>query len=70
MVFVLEGREEEEICMHNLTVGAASKQRAGEEHTRRESVGVSVCSRCSDTANSVPESESLLLSTAYLSMFS
>lgn len=36
--FVLEGREEEEICMHNPTVGAASKQEAVGEHTRRECI--------------------------------
>lgn len=30
--FILEGRVGEEICMHNLTVGAASKQ---EENTHR-----------------------------------
>lgn len=66
--FVLEGREEEEICMHNLTVGAASKQGAG-EHTQRAH-SVSVHSRCGDAANSVHESKHLRLSTARLSTFS
>lgn len=66
--FILEGREEEEICMHNLTVGTASKQGAG-EHTQR-AYSVSVHSRCDDAANYVQENKHLRLSTAHLSTFS
>lgn len=61
------GRKRRFACI--ITDGAASKQGAGEEHTRR-AYGVSVRSWCSDTANSVRESESWLLSSAHLSVFS
>lgn len=67
--FVLEGREEGEICMHNLTAGAASKQGAGEEHTQRAYV-VSVHCRCGDAANCVLGSKPWHLSPACLSTFS
>lgn len=67
VLFWRAGRKRRFACI--ITDAAASKQGAGEEHTRR-AYGVSVRSWCSDTANSVRESESWLLSSAHLSVFS